>query len=175
MDREVRSVAVEGPGKSFRAEIPFLEPTRTFPSDAVLARFRASLRSGPSDANMYMNLSMTDEGMPDRHSIAEARRNLPTLVREAESGKVVELTRRGEPVAVLIGCRQFRRLAVGRRGFVKACRNFTLGFDLPRVGIDLDELFGAWPRFPVVRRAIPARHKCGLGTVAAETIRRHQA
>ncbi|MDZ7669890.1 MAG: type II toxin-antitoxin system prevent-host-death family antitoxin [Gammaproteobacteria bacterium] len=38
--------------------------------------------------------------MSDRHSIAEARSNLPRLVREAESGKAVELTRRGEAVAV---------------------------------------------------------------------------
>ena len=33
--------------------------------------------------------------MTDKHSIAEARRNLPRLVREAERGMAVELTRRG--------------------------------------------------------------------------------
>ncbi len=34
--------------------------------------------------------------MPKKHSIAEAPNNLPSLVRQAESGKAVELTRRGE-------------------------------------------------------------------------------
>jgi len=41
--------------------------------------------------------------MTDRYSISEMRRNLPALVREAERGRVVELTKRGEPVAVLVG------------------------------------------------------------------------
>jgi prevent-host-death family protein len=39
----------------------------------------------------------------ERHSIAEARRNFLSLVHDAENGKAVEITRRGEPVAVLIG------------------------------------------------------------------------
>jgi len=47
-----------------------------------------------------------------QHSIAEARNNLPSLVRAAESGKAVELTRRGKPVAVLIGRRQYERLTL---------------------------------------------------------------
>ena len=48
--------------------------------------------------------------MTDRHSIAEARRNLPALIREAENGKQVELTRRGEPVAMLISHQAFKYL-----------------------------------------------------------------
>ena len=42
--------------------------------------------------------------MTERHSIADARRHLPALVRNAENGKAVELTRRGEPVAKLVRC-----------------------------------------------------------------------
>ena len=38
--------------------------------------------------------------MADKDSIADARRNLPRLVREAEKGRAVELTRHGEPVTV---------------------------------------------------------------------------
>ena len=79
--------------------------------------------------------------MNDRHSIAEARRNLPRLVREAENGKAVELTRRGEPVAVLIGRRHFDRLAAGRRGFAQAYRDFTTEVDLAELALDPDELF----------------------------------
>ena len=79
--------------------------------------------------------------MTDRHSIAEARSNLPRLVREAERGKAVELTRRGEPVAVLIGRRQFERLTSNYRSFVEAYRDFSKEVDLAELGIDPDELF----------------------------------
>jgi antitoxin (DNA-binding transcriptional repressor) of toxin-antitoxin stability system len=62
-------------------------------------------------------------------------------VREAESGKAVELTRRGEPVAVLIGRRQYERLTMRYRGFSEAYREFKREVDLDELGIDPDELF----------------------------------
>ena len=74
---------------------------------------------------MYIWMKIADEPMSDRHSIAEARRNLPALIREAENGKEVELTRRGEPVAMLISHRAFKHLTSIRRGFVAAYRDFT--------------------------------------------------
>ncbi len=79
--------------------------------------------------------------MTDRYSIAEARSNLPRLVREAERGKAVELTRRGEPVAVLIGRRQFERLTSRYRSFIEAYRDFSKEIDLAELKIDPDELF----------------------------------
>ena len=77
----------------------------------------------------------------DRHSIADARRNLPSLVRDAENGKAVELTRRGEPVAVLLGRPSFERLTSGRRGFANAYREFANAIDLSELALDPDELF----------------------------------
>ncbi|MGB5202375.1 MAG: type II toxin-antitoxin system Phd/YefM family antitoxin [Sedimenticolaceae bacterium] len=79
--------------------------------------------------------------MSEKHSIAEARSNLPRLVREAESGKAVELTRRGEAVAVLIGRRQYERLIGRYRSFLDAYEDFTQDVDLVELGIDPDELF----------------------------------
>ena len=79
--------------------------------------------------------------MTEKHSIADARRNLPRLIREAENGKTVELTRRGEPVAVLVGHRQFRRLSGNRRGFAAAYREFLETVDLSELDLDPDELF----------------------------------
>lgn len=79
--------------------------------------------------------------MADRHSIAEARSKLPRLVREAERGKAVELTRRGEPVAVLIGRHQFERLTGQHRSFFDAYQAFKEQVDLTRLGIDPDEVF----------------------------------
>ncbi len=81
--------------------------------------------------------------MRDKHSIAEARSNLPRLVREAESGKAVELTRRGEAVAVLIGRRQYEQLTGRYRSFLDAYEDFTQDVDLVELGIDPDELFAA--------------------------------
>ena len=79
--------------------------------------------------------------MGKRHSIAEARSSLPTLVREAESGKTVELTRRGQPVAVLIGKRQYERLTSKQSRFSTVYADFTRGIDLKELAIDPDELF----------------------------------
>ncbi len=79
--------------------------------------------------------------MSDRHSISEARSNLPRLVREAERGKAVELTRRGEAVAVLIGRRQYERLTGHYRRFSDAYEAFRKDVDLAELAIDPDELF----------------------------------
>ena len=79
--------------------------------------------------------------MHDRRSITEARRNLPSLIREAEGGQVVELTRRGNPVAVLIGQRHFERLTASRRGFTQAYDEFAADVDLTELALDPDQLF----------------------------------
>jgi len=79
--------------------------------------------------------------MGRRHSIAEARNNLPTLVREAESGKAVELTRRGESVAVLVSRKEYERLARRSRRFSEAWSDFSKKVDLAEAAIDPDEIF----------------------------------
>lgn len=79
--------------------------------------------------------------MAKRHSIAEARKSLPSLVRDAEAGKAVELTRRGEPVAVLIGRQQYRRLVSRLRGFSEAYADFMQRFDLEALDIDPGSVF----------------------------------
>lgn len=89
--------------------------------------------------------------MPKQHSIAEARSNLPKLVREAESGEPIELTRRGERVAVLIGRKQYERLAAKSRRFSDAWDEFTRDVELTELEIDPDEIFTG------VRDARPGR------------------
>lgn len=79
--------------------------------------------------------------MTKRYSIAEARRNLPRLVREAERGKAVELTRRGEPVAMLISRRRFEQLASNHSGFTEAYRTFAERVGLAKLDLDPDQLF----------------------------------
>lgn len=79
--------------------------------------------------------------MAKRQSIAEARSSLPSLVREVESGKAVELTRRGEPVAVLIGRQQYVRLTSRQRRFSEAYGEFTRDIDLEELAMDPEEIF----------------------------------
>jgi prevent-host-death family protein len=73
--------------------------------------------------------------MSKNYSIAEARHNLAAIVHELEKKPFVELTRRGEPVAVLLSIREFRRLASGKINFWKAYVSFREAVDLPQLDI----------------------------------------
>lgn len=90
---------------------------------------------------MYISMDIQERAM-DRFSIADARRNLPSLVREAERGKAIELTRRGAPVAILVGRHEFDRLLAKRRGFAKSFEDFARGVELVDLDLDPDVLFG---------------------------------
>ena len=89
--------------------------------------------------------------MTVRHSIAEARRDLPKLVRVAEAGETVEVTRRGAPVAVLVGRGRYERLTASRRGFAEAYRDFIESTDPADRAFDVDEVFEG------VRHTTPGR------------------
>ncbi|HEX6850734.1 MAG TPA: type II toxin-antitoxin system prevent-host-death family antitoxin [Candidatus Polarisedimenticolaceae bacterium] len=87
--------------------------------------------------------------MKKRWSIAEARAQLPTLVRSAEKGGVVELTRRGEAVAILVGKAEFDRLASAPGGFWEALEAFRGRHDLLALDLDPEEILaGARPAEP---------------------------
>ena len=127
---------------------------------------------------MYIDMGMRDAIMADRHSIAEACRNLPTLVRTVQSVTAIELTRHGEPAAVLIGRKAFEWPTEGYR-FTEAYEAFENNTDLTTLAINPDEVFGtvqdadAASRHRVVSRGTPARHQCRLGTVTSATRPRH--
>ena len=76
--------------------------------------------------------------MSYRYSITEARSHLPTIVDQAESGVEVQLTRRGKPVAVVVGLRVFERLRGDRPQFASAYREFLERYALNDVGLDGD-------------------------------------
>ena len=88
-----------------------------------------------------MYILMYIVAMSQRYSIAEARSRLPTIVDQAESGVEVELTRRGQPVAVVVSRREFERLRGRRQQFGEAYRRFLQKHALDKVGVDDD--FGA--------------------------------
>ncbi|HEX9295187.1 MAG TPA: type II toxin-antitoxin system Phd/YefM family antitoxin [Polyangiaceae bacterium] len=74
--------------------------------------------------------------MAKRYSIADARKNLPSLVDEAQTGTNVELTRRGRPVAVLVGLDEYERLTEKRRSFSQAYATFRRQFPAGRNGLE---------------------------------------
>ena len=97
---------------------------------------------------MYILMIMKTEET-HRRSVAEARRNLPRLIRAAEDGRTVEITRRGEPVAVLVSSRRFAQLGPKRPGFMEACRAFVRKTDIAELDLDPDKIFaGARDRSP---------------------------
>jgi cellobiose PTS system EIIB component len=76
--------------------------------------------------------------MSKRYSIAEARHDLAAIVHELEEQPRIELTRRGEPVAVLLSLTEYRRLLARQRDFWSAYTMFRAQFAL-EAG-DTDEL-----------------------------------
>ena len=71
-----------------------------------------------------------------KYSVTEARANLPRIVDEVESGLEVELTRRGEPVAVVVSMRDFERFKADRSSFNAAYDAFLEKYSLDENGLD---------------------------------------
>jgi prevent-host-death family protein len=86
--------------------------------------------------------------MARRYSVAEARASLPTIVDQAEAGQAVELTRRGEPVAVVVSLKKWAQLQAKRATFRDAYRAFLDRHSLDEIGLDSDWAVSARERTP---------------------------
>ncbi len=73
--------------------------------------------------------------MTKQYSIADARRNLPGLVDEAEAGSEVRLTRRGRAVAVVISVESYERLKSRPVAFAEAYQGFRERFPASGAGV----------------------------------------
>lgn len=62
--------------------------------------------------------------MPKQYSIAEAKNRLPSIVHDVEAGPMVELTRRGKAVAVLMSLREYEKITRKKTGFWDAMVKF---------------------------------------------------
>ena len=83
--------------------------------------------------------------MPRWHSIAEARSKLPSLIRKAEQGIAVMLSRRGKQVAVLLGRREYERLTSDYDGFSNAFDRFKHRVNFRELAINPEEIFTPEP------------------------------
>lgn len=80
--------------------------------------------------------------MHRRYSIAEARDNLAAIIHEVDSTDLIEITRRGEVVAVLLSKEQYDRFQVRTTPFWDAYQSFKKENDLAKLSIDPSEVFG---------------------------------
>ena len=68
-------------------------------------------------------------------SVAEARQHFARLIRRAQQGKTIEITRRGEPVAVLRSAPEYSAITGERSSFMDAMRRVR-----ERLGVDALEI-----------------------------------
>lgn len=76
-------------------------------------------------------------------SIADAKNKFTALVREVEADTVVEVTRRGKPVMVMLSIEAYEALSQPQPSFGDALTHFLTTTD--REGIDPDLIFARDP------------------------------
>lgn len=74
--------------------------------------------------------------MPTSYSIADARHNLAAIVHELDHEPAIRLTRRGQPVAVLLSMSEYARMQSGSVAFGSAYATFRAAVDLAALDID---------------------------------------
>ncbi len=72
-------------------------------------------------------------------SISHAKDQLPRLIREAEAGAVIPITRRGQTVAVLISHDAYRRMIPGRGAVWQRFEAFRTEHNLDELGLEPHE------------------------------------
>jgi len=73
-----------------------------------------------------------------KYTIAEARHNLAAIVHELDDKDSIELTRRGEPVAVLLSMNAYRRLTLPPKDFWEAVQEFRRTHSVEGLDAELD-------------------------------------
>jgi prevent-host-death family protein len=101
-------------------------------------RVRTSPDAKRTASVAIMYITMYSKRMSRRYSIAEARSHLAEIVDQAEEGRAVELTRRGEPVVVVVSRGEFDRLQGKRRHFGDAYRKFLQIYSVEEIGVEED-------------------------------------
>ncbi|MBW4572611.1 MAG: type II toxin-antitoxin system Phd/YefM family antitoxin [Tolypothrix carrinoi HA7290-LM1] len=79
--------------------------------------------------------------MPDQYSIAQARDRFAQIVHQAENGKPVEITRRGQSVAVVLSLSEYQRLIRENSKFGAELATFRQKYQISRLNINPDEIF----------------------------------
>ena len=76
-------------------------------------------------------------------SVAEARQHFARLIKRAEHGNAIEITRRGKPVAVLLSASEYAAITGERASFIEAVTQVRNRMDVEALDIgdtDFDDL-----------------------------------
>jgi prevent-host-death family protein len=74
--------------------------------------------------------------MAKNYSVAEARAHLPEILDEVEAGKEVQLTRRGQPVALVLSRQRYEALCSEHTTFGDAYRAFLARHAVEEFGLE---------------------------------------
>lgn len=77
-----------------------------------------------------------------KYSIAEARDNLARIVHDAEAGQQIEITRRGDSVAVVLSIQQYETLANRKGIFWNRWKQFRRHLEREKIRISPDPFQG---------------------------------
>jgi len=69
-------------------------------------------------------------------SVAEARQNFARLIKRAQRGDAIEITRRGESVAVILSASEYLALSGERPSFIQAAREVRERMDVESLEIE---------------------------------------
>ncbi len=78
------------------------------------------------------------------YSIAEARNQFTALIRDVEETvRSVQVTRRGQPVVVILSTEEYARLLKNqpKRDFWAACQQWRQNWDVAELDIDPDKIW----------------------------------
>jgi len=78
--------------------------------------------------------------MTRRVSVAEAKNKLPSIIREVEAGSIVEITRYGKAVAMVLPERDYRRMVETGQGFWASLGKVRNLISSEGIGIDESDL-----------------------------------
>ena len=83
-------------------------------------------------------------------SIAQARDQFTQLVYKVEAGEKIEVTRRGQRVAVILSAEEYDRLSEPKQSFGEAVLAWRKKFDVDNWDddLDIDEIFNVWDKSP---------------------------
>jgi len=123
--------------------------------DRLLAHYvelQAPVEKTDADATMYIYMYIMEIATmaSTKVSVAEARQHFARLIKRAQQGKAIEITRRGEPVAVLVSAAEYSAITGNRPSFTDTTRQLRkrLGVD----GLDIGD-----SDFEALREESPGR------------------
>lgn len=77
-----------------------------------------------------------------RYSMVEARDNFAAILQDLDTTGRVEITRRGQPVAILLSYDDYERLKPRSIGFRQAYQRLRKELNLSQLNIDPTKVFG---------------------------------